>query len=312
MKCFVTGATGHVGSFLVRRLLKDGHQVAILRRPSSNLHRIADTAAEMEQIEGDLNDLSRCAEQVIAFKPEIVFHSAWQGTTAEVRNLPDQITHNVASTLKLLEIIQRAGCKVFVGIGSQAEYGLVNGIVREDRPARPVSTYGLAKYCLSLLTAEYCRRRDIRALWLRVFSVYGPGDDPGHMLPSLISKLLDGGSPALTAGDQLWDYLYIDDAVDAVCAAAFTSSLSGVFNVASGKAVLLRTIVERVRDIINPAIHLRFGELPYRDDQVMHLEGDINQLTSATSWRPRTSLETGMKRTIDWERDNRTLVDEDT
>jgi UDP-glucose 4-epimerase len=307
MRCFVTGATGHLGSFLVRRLLADGNEVAILRRPTSDLVRLRGVVGALSHIQGDLNELASVQTQLSEFKPEITFHLAWDGTTGDFRNSPEQVSRNGASTLALLEVVRRAGSKVFVGLGSQAEYGLFSGVLREDHPPKPMTTYGLVKYCMSLLTLEFCTRANMRGLWLRIFSVYGPMDDHRHMLPTLISSLLDGQSPAVTLGEQRWDYLYVDDAVDAICAAAFTPDLTGVFNVAAGHATPLRQIVEQVRDIIDSRIQLRFGAEPYRPDQVMHLEGDISRLTAATAWTPQTSLEEGLRRTIAWTRENRPM-----
>ena len=299
MRCVVTGASGHIGSHLVRRLLADGHTVAIVLRETSSRAAIEDLLPRVEIILGELES-STYAAPLIAFAPDAVFHLAWSGITAADRNTPAQITSNVRGTLALLEAAHTAGAQLFLSTGSQAEYGRVSGAITETCPLQPETAYGIAKAALSQLIPAFCERAGMRALWLRIFSVYGPGDATVHMLPSLIEQLLRRERPSLTAGEQQWDYLYVDDAVAAIAQAAAAPGLQGTFNVASGRAVSLRAIIETARDLIDPALPLGLGDLPYRPDQVMHLEGDITRLREATGWQPQVSLEDGLRRTIAW------------
>ena len=303
MRCFVTGASGHLGSHLVRRLVADGHQVAILLRETSNCAVLKDTLPQVQIIVGALEGAAYI-EPLVAFAPEAIYHLAWSGIPAAERNAPQQITANVWATLSLLEAAQRAGAQLFLSTGSQAEYGRVSGAVREDCPLRPETAYGVAKAALSQLVPAFCERAGMRSLWLRIFSVYGPGDAPAHMLPTLISSLLKQQRPSLTAGEQQWDYLYVDDAIAAIAQAAQTPALSGIFNVASGAAVSLRAVVEQVRDLIDPSLPLGFGDVPYGPDQVMHLEGNNAHLRAATGWQPQVSLADGLRRTVAWHQAN--------
>lgn len=303
MRCFITGASGHLGSHLVRRLLVDGHQIAILLRESSNRAVLNDVLPRLQIIEGDLAS-SAYQPALIAFAPEGIFHLAWSGIPAADRNAPQQITANVRATLSLLDAAQRAGAKLFLSTGSQAEYGRVSGAIAEDSPLRPETAYGAAKAALSQLVPAFCDRAGIRSVWLRIFSVYGPGDGTAHMLPTLINCLLNRERPSLTAGEQQWDYLYIDDAIAAIAQAAAIPSLSGCFNLASGSAVALRSVVEQVRDQIDPSLPLGFGDVPYLPDQVMHLEGNITRLRQASGWRPDVSLSEGLRRTVAWHQAN--------
>lgn len=305
MRCFVTGASGHIGSHLVRRLVAEGHTVAALMRPASDRTILTGALPRLHIIEGDLLAGGYRAS-LEAFAPETVYHLAWWGTAAEDRHAPQQITANVRATLDLLEAAHHAGAKLFVGIGSQAEYGRVSGCIAEDQPLRPETAYGVAKAALSqYLVPAYCERAGMRSVWLRLFSVYGPGDAAAHMLPTLIETLLDRHRPALTLGEQQWDYLYIDDAAAAIAIAGATPELSGAFNIASGRAVPLRAVVEQVRDRIDPTLPLGFGDVPYRHDQVMHLQGDITRMQQATGWQPLVSLEDGLRRTVEWHRQKR-------
>lgn len=303
MRCFVTGASGHLGSHLTRRLLADGHEVAVLLRSTSSRAALLDVLPQLQVIEGDVA-AAAYVEEMISFAPQAVFHLAWSGVTAADRNAPHQITTNVRATLLLLEAAQRAGAELFLSTGSQAEYGRVSGAIEEACPLRPETAYGAAKAALSQLVPAYCERAGMRSLWLRIFSVYGPGDSPAHMLPALIESLLRRERPSLTSGEQRWDYLYIDDAIAAITQTAAKPSLSGMFNVASGHAGSLRSIVEQVRDLIDPSLPLGLGDMPYRADQVMHLEGDITRIRQATGWQPRISLEEGLRRTVAWHRAN--------
>lgn len=299
MRCFVTGASGHLGSHLVRRLLDDGHTVAILLRASSRRDVLVECLGKVQTVEADLESASYIAP-LTDFAPEAVFHLAWSGIAAAERDAPQQISVNVRHTVAIMEAAQRAGAKLFLSTGSQAEYGRVAGAIPEDHPLRPESAYGVAKAALSQMVPAYCDRAGMRSLWLRIFSVYGPGDSPAHMLPALIESLLRGERPSLTAGEQQWDYLYIEDAIAAVVQAACTPSLSGVFNVASGSAVSLRSVAEQVRDLIDVALPLGFGEVPYAANQVMHLQGGIKRLRDATGWQPQIGLREGLRRTVAW------------
>jgi nucleoside-diphosphate-sugar epimerase len=133
-----------------------------------------------------------------------------------------------------------------------------------------------------------------------VFSTYGPLEDLSWMIPYLIRTLLRRERPSLTACEQQWDYLFGPDAADAIWSVAKTTTATGVFNFGSGRANSLRKIVETLRDAIDPNLPLGIGEVPYRPDQVMHLEADIARLTRATGWTPATSLEEGLKQTVAW------------
>jgi nucleoside-diphosphate-sugar epimerase len=306
MRCFVTGATGHIGSHLVRHLLERNVEVAALVRPrTSNLWRIEDILGRLHVIKGDLSHIDHSSTAIREFAPEIVIHLGWHGVSSGYRNDPAQITQNLYGSLKLLQLAHEGGCQKWVGLGSQAEYGPSNEVLTEDLPTRPVTTYGVVKLCLGLLSQKLCEAYGIGFAWLRLTASYGPMDDYHHMIPELILKLLRGQKPALTLGEQRWDYLYAEDAVEAIWQAAITPEARGIFNLGSGEAHTIRSITERVRDLIDPNLPLGFGEVPYRPDQVMHLQADISRLREATGWSPRVSLDEGLRRTVEWFMENR-------
>ena len=140
--------------------------------------------------------------------------------------------------------------------------------------------------------------------WLRLFSAYGPADTPQWMIPYTILTLLKRQKPALTLGEQRWDYLYVEDAVRAIWRAAISPEARGIVNLGSGEAYGIRSIAERIRDLIGPDLPIGFGEVPYRPDQIMHLQADISRLKEATGWAPQVSLDDGLRRTVEWFKEN--------
>jgi UDP-glucose 4-epimerase len=302
MRCLVTGASGHLGSYLTERLVSQGAEVIVLVRPQSNLWRLTGLLDRIQVIRADLSDLAHAAPAIALAKPEAVFHLAWQGVTSTFKNDPEQITCNVEGSLDLFRIIESAGCRLWIGLGSQAEYGPNDKILSEDTPLRPTTAYGVAKLSVGLLTEKLCELAEMRHIWLRLLATYGPKDDERHLLPSVILQLLSGNRPRLTAGEQRWDYLYIEDAAEAIYQAALSEKAHGFFNLGSGEAHSVRSILEKARDLIDASIDLGFGELSYPTDQQMRLETSIDRLSRATGWKPQINLEAGLSRTVEWYR----------
>lgn len=295
-KILVTGATGFIGAAVARQLVQEGRDVALTLRPNTNTHRITDLLNHVTIIHADLNDPSLDANLFTAFSPDAAAHLAWSGVHGSDRNNPAQI-ENVPATVALYRAVTATGCRRIVALGSQAEYGPCANRASESTPTNPTTIYGAAKLATFWLLNRMAAVDGVSAAWLRLFSSYGPGDHPNWMIPYLINTLLRRERPALTQCEQLWDYIYVDDAAAAVVA-LIDNDAQGPFNLGSGEAQPLRKIVETIRDQIDPALPLGFGEVPYRPDQVMHLEADINRLRSATGWAPKMSLEEGLARTI--------------
>jgi nucleoside-diphosphate-sugar epimerase len=249
------------------------------------------------------------AEAAIAkFAPDTVIHLAWYGVANRYRNDPLQLD-NLHSCRELLRIAHRVGVSHWIGLGSQAEYGPWDQQIDEETPTQPTTLYGATKLCAFLLAKHLSTQFEMRFIWLRLFSAYGPVDDQGWMIPYLILSLLQGERPSLTEGTQYWDYLYVTDVADAIYLTAATPDASGVFNLGSGKAYSIRAIIERIRDMIDPSLPLGFGEVPYRPDQIMHLQADISRLQQATGWSPQVSLDEGLRRTVESFRENRGLYE---
>ena len=302
MRVLLTGATGFIGSFVLRRLLSCGsHDVALLAPPGSETWRIDDYLGPCERIDGDLEDLRPAEASILDFAPEVVVHLAWSGVAARLRDDACQLA-NLRGSLDLVQIALRAGARAWVGLGSQAEYGPWTGPIREDAPTRPTSLYGAAKLSCGLLAGRLCAEAGVRFAWLRLFSAYGPTDDPNRFVPHLIRTLLESRRPSLTEGVQLWDYLAAEDAAEAIGLAAVDSEAEGIYNLGSGDAVPLRQVAEMIRDLIDPAAPLGLGEVPYGHSPVMHLQADVSRLRDELGWSPRIPLEKGLAELVAWSR----------
>ena len=302
MRCLITGASGHLGSYLTRRLVNQGEEITALVREESNLWRIADLLGKIEVVRTDISDVRSASTKITEAAPEIVFHLAWHGVTSDYRNDPEQITRNIAVSPDVFKTVQAANYSCWVGLGSQAEYGPHSAILTEDLPAKPATGYGVAKLCTGLLTQKLCELSGMRFVWIRLLATYGPKDDARHFIPTIINQLLAGRSPALTPGDQQWDYLYVEDAAEALFRVAVMKEARGFYNLSSGRAYTVRSIAERIRDLIDPSLPLGFGRIAYPSDQVMHLQSDISLLQSHTGWRPRIDLDEGLRHTVNWHR----------
>ncbi|MDR3372549.1 MAG: NAD(P)-dependent oxidoreductase [Ancalomicrobiaceae bacterium] len=298
MRLLITGATGFVGAATVRRALETGDEVAVLIRDPARPSRLTPQLPQVAMFVADLRDAVAVGTALAAFRPEAVLHLAWAGVSGAARNDPSQVYDNLVPTVRLVDLSARHGVGKFVGLGSQGEYGPLDTVISEtDRP-QPTTLYGTSKLATALISERMAALSGQQFAWLRLFSTYGPGDSEIWMIPSIIGQLLRGERPKTTAGTQLWDYLYIDDVADGILAATRSEAAVGVFNLGSGKPVAVRWIIETIRDLIDPDADIGFGEVPFRPDQVMHMEADITRLTSLTGWEPKVDFRDGLQRTV--------------
>lgn len=296
----VTGATGFLGAAIARALARRDIAVAVLLRPSANLWRLGAHIQRMHVLHGTLDDAESYSAALRAFRPDTVMHLAWHGVAKAGREDPAQIRTNVCGSADLMLAAAHAGCRTFVAAGSQAEYGPSDVAIDENHPTRPQSLYGAAKLATFTLLNQVSRQHGLRFAWLRVFSVYGPQDTADTLLSSLIKQLLAGTRPALTRADQVWDYLYIEDAADAFVSVGAAQKASGVLNVGAGVARPLRETIMQVRDLIDPTLPLGFGEIPSPMNAVLRLEPLVARLQSFTGWCAATPLSIGLAHTIEW------------
>ena len=300
----VTGPTGAIGTALCRMLCEKGVDVYAFIRPGSKRAEHLRCIKGLEIIECDLSGLVHLPEITKDLQADAFFHLAWDQTTGEGRNdMPAQI-RNIQYTLDAVHAAGVLGCSVFVGAGSQAEYGRVDNALTPDTPCFPENGYGMAKLCAGQMSRIECEKRGIDHIWPRILSVYGPYDGDRAMIPSVINSLIKGERPALTAGDQEWDYLYADDAAEALYRLAVNGRNGAVYPVGSGIARPLREYIDILRDEIDAGLPLGYGEIPYSDRQVMHLEADISSLREDTGFEPKTGFKEGIRKTIAYERSN--------
>ncbi|WP_431204262.1 NAD-dependent epimerase/dehydratase family protein [Bradyrhizobium betae] len=194
-----------MGSYLVADLLARGHEVAVLLRPDSDRQRLGEAYDRLHVIPGALEHLEGLRGALAAFAPDAVVHMAWRGVAGSDRNSPVQAA-NVADTVGLAVLAADAGARIFVGAGSQAEYGPYDRAIREDDIPRPTTLYGTAKLTAGSMALRLCEERGLRAAWLRIFSTYGPKDADYWLIPSMIRNLRSGQHMALTACEQRWGF----------------------------------------------------------------------------------------------------------
>jgi nucleoside-diphosphate-sugar epimerase len=295
-RVLLTGASGFVGSKVLEALLQRGHQVAVLRRDPAS-PRLQPFAGRFEAIAGDMERLDAWSGAAKAFAPEILIHAAWRGIHGAERQGPAQEAQ-VGEALELQRLSAAWGVKRFVSLGSQAEYGPLHAPADEQAPKHPDSGYGRAKIAIWQGLREQAPALGQRVLWVRLFSAYGPGDDERWVLPSVARALLAGRRPSLGPCTVRWDYVYGRDAAEALLL-LLEQGAEGDYNLGSGEAPVLRSTLEALRDLIDPALPLGFGERAEAPGQSTRLQAVTAKLRAATGWAPRTPLAEGLRALVE-------------
>ncbi|MGN0317908.1 MAG: NAD-dependent epimerase/dehydratase family protein [Lachnospira sp.] len=296
-RAIITGATGAIGSALIRELIENNIETLVFCREGSERNRqipqhplISIKYCSLEQLESIENDTGK--------EYDVFYHFAWEGTTGSARNDMYLQNQNVRYSLDAVGAANRFGCKKFIGAGSQAEYGRVEGNLKPDTKTSPEMGYGIAKLCAGNMTREYAHSLKMEHNWVRILSVYGPNDGVQSMVMSTIAKLQAGEVPQFTKGEQMWDYLYSGDAAKAFRLIGEKGIDGKVYVLGSGQAKPLKQYIEELRDVVAPGAELGIGNVPYSTKQVMHLCADISELEDDTGWKPETKFEDGIRKII--------------
>jgi len=296
MNIVLTGATGFIGSHVARRLLVAGHRVTVIVRPAGDLWRIKDLLPSLTLLEGDLSVPSALCNPLTAAQPDLFIHLAWRGQklTPAVGNIAA-----LGSGLELMQLMPEIGCRRIMVAGTCFEYAPSSKELTEESPIKPHDLYGAAKHALFLAGSYFARLVKIELVWPRIFYVYGPREDPRRLVSSVIIALLKGEPAPTTRGEQVRDYLHVEDVADALCAIA-ESGLSGAVNVASGTDVTVAQVASQIGRLTGRPDLLRLGALPYREGEPMVIRAGTRRLRDEIGWKPRFDLAGGLADTIGW------------
>ena len=295
-KVIISGPTGAIGMALIKKCIEEKTEVlAICRKDSSRKARIPESKY-VEIFDCDLPDFNNCS---IQGEYDVFYHFAWDGTFGEARNDMYLQIRNVQYTMDAVRLAQKLGCHTFIGAGSQAEYGRVEEILTPSTPAFPENGYGMAKLCAGQMSRVLCHNFAIKHIWARILSVYGPYDGENTMITSTIRKLVNGETPKFTKGEQMWDYLYSEDAADAFYLLGEKGADGKTYVLGSGNARPLKDYITDLRDVVNPDSVIELGAVPYSENQVMYLCADISELVKDTGISDFTSFRDGIAKTVE-------------
>jgi nucleoside-diphosphate-sugar epimerase len=299
MSILVSGASGFVGGALTRRLADQGNEVHLLLRSGSNRQRLEGlTGVRIHEV--DLRDNAGVDRIVAEVRPRIIYHCAVYGGFAFQNETAAIFDINLRGTMHLLQACERVGFDLFVNTGSSSEYGIRNNPMAEDDAGFPLGDYGVAKCAATMYCRSEALLKELPIITLRLFSPYGPWDDRRRFVPYLIQTLAAGGMPLLSTPRSVRDYIYIDDVLDLYQAVTESAVVPGeVYNAGSGRQHSLGEVAEIVRRILGGPEPV-WGQKPSQRTEPEMWVADISKAKARFGWRPKRSLEEGLRGTVEW------------
>ncbi len=304
-ECAVTGGAGFIGSYLVRRLARNGIKVKVVDNlTSGTLKNLEGIDGSADFIQGDIRDLD-CLRSAFA-GAQVVFHqAALTSVPASVENpvLTNEV--NIIGTLNVLVAAKQCGVKRVVMASSSAVYGNSPVLPKsEDLIVEPLSPYAISKYVGEMYSAFFSRFHGVETVCLRYFNVYGPRQNPNSqyaaVIPIFITLMLNGKRPTVYGdGYQSRDFVHVDDVVTANLLAASAENVSEeVFNIASGASITLNQLVNILNQVLGTQMKARYE--PERIGDVKNSCASIEKAKRVLGYAPSTSFEEGLRRTVEW------------
>ncbi len=281
----LTGGTGFLGFWLLKELVKNNILVYVIVRKNSKRRGRLNGISGIEIIELDMEEIYDLPKFINS--ADVFYHLAWEG---ERNDFSSQLK-NITQAVNAMQAAHKIGVNKFIMPGSQAEYGIYNHEVDENSPVNPNTAYGACKVACYNILRVLSEQIALPLTWVRVFSVYGEGDNPNTLISYLFRCFKEMETPKLTRGDQLWDFLYAEDAAAALYLLGEKSNY-GLYNLAFGESRPLKEYVMEVRDLVSPDSELDFGT--NISPNIVELKANIDKIKSDIGWKPTVGFKDGI------------------
>ena len=293
-KVLVTGANGFIGRQCLPLLLEKGYEVH-----GVGPFRLEDCSLDIHWHFTDLLDSNQTSELFREVKPTHLIHFAWCSDLGKNWSSLENFRW-MQKSFSLLEAFVSQGGKRAAIAGTCAEYDWNYGCCSEKTtPLEPATVYGVCKHSLQLMMRAFAEQTGLSLAWARIFFIYGPHENPRRLVSSVISSLLKSEPALCSHGEQVRDYLHVQDV-----AGAFTSILEsdiqGPINIGSGSPVKLSDIVLKIADRLHLEKLVRLGALPSPENDPPLVLANVKRLRNELGWKPKFDLDQGLEHTIEW------------
>jgi nucleoside-diphosphate-sugar epimerase len=304
LRALVTGGTGFIGANLVRRLLADGEDVHLVIRSPARTWRLEGIEDRLTNHVTELENTDAVRALATALRPDVIFHLAVHGAYSFETDRIQMVRSNVLGTANVIEAALASDCPVVVNTGSSSEYGDCDHAPSEDEAPRPNSDYAVTKTASTWLAQRAAADGRLRAPTLRLYSVYGPWEDPRRLMPQLVAHALMKTWPSLGPPWIVRDFVHVDDVVEAYRLAAQRpgSEPGAIYNVGTG----LQTSLEQLTAVVGPLFGIedppRWGSHEPRAWDVRTWVADPRKIERELGWRAGHDLAAGITQMAEWMR----------
>lgn len=308
-RVFLTGGTGFVGANLSRRLLRDGHEVHLLVRPGYADWRIRDIAADVAIHVLNLDVASDIEALLLKLSPNWVFHLAAHGAYSFQSDVPEMVRTNYLCTVNLALACAKAGVEMMINTGSSSEYGVKDHAPSEDEYLEPNSYYSATKSAATLFCRHTARTSGIPMPTLRLYSVYGPYEDPRRFVPTLLTHAIEKRLPPLVGPETARDFIYTEDVCDAYLSVANArlADPGAVYNLGSGHQTTIAQAVASAMDVFAVTDTPKWGTMSQRSWDTNTWCANVDRIKREIGWQAKVGFRQGLTLFGEWFAGNKTL-----
>jgi nucleoside-diphosphate-sugar epimerase len=309
-RVIVTGATGFVGANLAGRLLRDGHEVHLLVRAGYQPWRIEAIRGDVHLHELQLHDIESVTRVIDQIRPDWIFHLAVYGAFSSQTDVQRMVNTNIHGTINLVQACLKTGFEAFVNTGSSSEYGFKDHPPAETEVLEPNSPYAASKAAGTLFCRQTGHQRHVHLPTLRLYSIYGPYEDPTRLVSTLIVRGLQRELPPLVGPETARDFVHVDDVVEAYLLAATHPGQEpgAIYNVGAGVQTTIREAVAVARQVLEIPAEPCWGTMPARSWDTSVWVSDNRRICQQLGWAPRHDFLHGFTTTVEWFRSHPHLL----
>jgi nucleoside-diphosphate-sugar epimerase len=294
----ITGANGFVGSHLVHFFSEKKIKVYALVQENTD-YEVINNLENVVMIDFDLENVLSIKDK-LPQDIDVLYHLAWVGVSTTVKNNENLQLKNIEYSLNVLKLAQALNVKKIICPGSVSEYAYNKTAVSGYDVPSPADFYSAAKVATHYICDIFARQNNINFNWVLIPSIYGPGREDNNLITYAIKAFLKGERPSFTKLEQKWDYIYIDDLMEALYYVGYEGKEQRVYPIGSGENRKLSYYVTVIRDAIDENLPMGIGELPYKTNQIDNSVVDISSLRQDTGYSPKYTFEQGILKTISY------------